>query len=54
MGRLGKKKRGWESQDLNLSKFETYIQEAKMQVAGENLWFVEGMKILEFILYLRQ
>lgn len=46
-----RKKRAWESQDLNVSPLGMHIQEAKMHVMGEKLWFLEGVEVLAFILY---
>lgn len=37
---------------FDLSQLDTYMQKANMQVSGVKLWFVEGTKVLEFILYL--
>lgn len=41
----------WESQDLNLSQLGIHIQEAKMQMVGEKLLFVEGVEVLVFVFF---
>lgn len=49
--RLRKKKRAWDSQDLNVSPLDMHIQEAKVQVMGKKLWLAEGVEVLAFVLY---